>query len=148
MADVRSVPVASIASVAACAAVLAACATGPGSGGAPPRRDPGAGESGVAYVDDASCADCHAREHEAWSGSHHDLAMQEATAETVLGDFDGATFTHFGVTSRFFMRETAGSSSTRRGRTGDSPTSSWPMPSASSRSSSTWRRFPTAASRA
>ena len=105
MADVRSMPAASIASVAACAAVLAACAIGPGNGGAPPRRDPGAGESRVAYVDDASCADCHAREHEAWSGSHHDLAMQEATAETVLGDFDGATFTHFGVTSRFFMRD-------------------------------------------
>ena len=105
MADVRSVPVASIASVAACAAVLAACAIGPGSGGAPPRRDPGAGESGAAYVDDASCADCHARQHEAWTGSHHDLAMQEATAETVLGDFDGATFTHFGVTSRFFRRD-------------------------------------------
>ena len=105
MADVRSVPAASIASVAACAGVLAACAIGPGSGGAPPRRDPGAAESGVAYVDDASCADCHAREHEAWSGSHHDLAMQEATAETVLGDFDGATFTHFGVTSRFFVRD-------------------------------------------
>ena len=105
MADVGSVPIASIASAAACGAVLAACAIGPGSGGAPPRRDPGAGESGVAYVDDASCAGCHAREHAAWSGSHHDLAMQEATAETVLGDFDGATFTHFGVTSRFFVRD-------------------------------------------
>ena len=31
--------------------------------------------------------------------------MQEATADTVLGDFDDATFTHFGVTSRFFRRD-------------------------------------------
>ena len=104
MADVRSVPIASIAAIAAGAALLAACAIGPGTGGAPPRQELDAGESGAAYVDDASCADCHAREHAAWSGSHHDLAMQEATAETVLGDFDGATFTHFGVTSRFFTR--------------------------------------------
>ena len=94
-----------VVSLGACAAALAACAVWPGSGGAPPRQDLGAGESGVAYVDDASCADCHAPQHEAWSGSHHDLAMQEATAETVLGDFDGATFTHFGVTSRFFTRD-------------------------------------------
>ncbi len=31
--------------------------------------------------------------------------MQEATEETVLGDFDGATYTHFGVTSTFSRRE-------------------------------------------
>ena len=94
-----------VASLAACAAVPAACAFWPGDGGTPPRRELGAGEDGVAYVDDATCADCHAPEHAAWSGSHHDLAMQEATVETVLGDFDDATFTHFGVTSRFFMRD-------------------------------------------
>ena len=105
MADVRSAPIASIAVIAAGAALLGACAIGSGTGGAPPRQELDAGENGVAYVDDASCADCHAREHAAWSGSHHDLAMQEATAETVLGDFDGATFTHFGVTSRFFTRD-------------------------------------------
>ena len=92
-------------SVAAGAAVPAACTVGLGDGGAPPREDPTAGRNGVAYVDEATCAGCHAREHEAWSGSHHDLAMQEATADTVLGDFDGATFTHFGVTSRFFTRD-------------------------------------------
>ena len=105
MADVRSVPIASVASIAAGCAVLASCAIGPGSGGAPPRKDLATGEGGVAYVDGATCADCHVREHEAWSDSHHDLAMQEATVETVLGDFDGATFGHLGVTSRFFMRD-------------------------------------------
>ena len=93
-----------VASLAACAAAPA-CAVWPGDSGAPPHQDLGAGESGVAYVDDAACAECHAREHAAWSGSHHDLSMQEATAETVLGDFAGATFTHFGVTSRFFTRD-------------------------------------------
>ena len=108
MAGVRSMPtvrVASIAVLAVCAAVVAACGIGSGNDGAPARLEPGAGDGGIAYVDDAACADCHAREHEAWSGSHHDLAMQEASAETVLGDFDDATFTHFGVTSRFFERD-------------------------------------------
>ena len=41
----------------------------------------------------------------AWRSSQHALAMQEATAETVLGDFDDASFTHGGVTSRFFKRD-------------------------------------------
>ena len=33
--------------------------------------------------------------------------MDEASAETVLGDFDDATFTYAGVTSTFFQRDTA-----------------------------------------
>ena len=87
-------------------ALVVACAPWGGSdGGAPPRQVRGHGEDGVAYVDDAACAGCHQAEFEAWSGSHHDLAMQEATADTVLGDFDDATFTHFGITSRFFRRD-------------------------------------------
>ena len=38
-------------------------------------------------------------------GSHHDRAMQPADEKTVLGDFNDAKITHFGVTSRFFKRE-------------------------------------------
>jgi predicted CXXCH cytochrome family protein len=57
------------------------------------------------FVGRAACAECHGAEHDRWLGSHHDLAMQEATAETVLGDFGGATLEHFGVTSRFFTRD-------------------------------------------
>jgi len=54
------------------------------------------------YVGSTACAECHADQHAAWTGSHHDLAMQEATAETVLGDFNDAEFTLDGVTTRFF----------------------------------------------
>ncbi len=36
------------------------------------------------YVGAASCAECHAEEWRAWQGSHHDLALQQASAETVL----------------------------------------------------------------
>ena len=54
------------------------------------------------YVGVAACKQCHADQIEAWQGSHHDLAMQRATKATVLGDFNDAEFTHFGVTSRFY----------------------------------------------
>ena len=59
----------------------------------------------VAFVNDEACAKCHRNEYENWSGSHHDLAMQPATPETVRGGFDNQTFSHFGVTSRFFRRD-------------------------------------------
>jgi len=55
------------------------------------------------YVGDQPCKDCHAKEYQLWQGSHHDLAMQEATSQTVLGNFKQAKFSKKGVTSTFFM---------------------------------------------
>ena len=98
-------PAVAVWGAAAVLCTTAACTLWTGDSGEPPRRERGTGETGVAYVDGLACAECHAAEHDAWSGSHHDLAMQEATSETVRGDFDDATFTHFGVTSRFFRRD-------------------------------------------
>ncbi len=89
------------AAVVLVAALVGACAPPGGEG---PRQLRGAGASGVAYVADADCAGCHRTEFDAWTGSHHDLAMQVAAPGTVLGDFDDAVFTHHGVTSRFFRR--------------------------------------------
>jgi len=54
------------------------------------------------YVGEQPCKACHLKEHQQWQGSHHDLAMQEANAQTVLGDFNQAKFTKKGVTSTFF----------------------------------------------
>lgn len=62
-------------------------------------------ELSIAFVDSRECAECHPAEYEAWQGSHHHLAMQPASEGTVLADFNGSTFTHFGVTSRFFRRD-------------------------------------------
>ncbi len=63
-------------------------------------------EKGTAtYLGAARCAECHAEEHGLWQNSHHDLAMQPATEETVLGDFDDAEFAHFGIESKFFRRD-------------------------------------------
>lgn len=58
----------------------------------------------AAFVGGETCASCHAPEAAAWKGSHHDLAMQHATASTVLGNFADQSFEKDGVTTRFFKR--------------------------------------------
>ena len=79
-----------------------------------PRQSLDAGADNVAFVDESACTGCHVEQAAAWRGSHHERAMQRATAETVAGDFDDATFTHGGVTTRFrrsgsrFLVETEG----------------------------------------
>lgn len=57
------------------------------------------------YVGRNTCAECHQTELKAWTGSHHDEAMQEATPETVLGNFKDQTLEHFGIVSRMFERD-------------------------------------------
>ncbi len=59
----------------------------------------------LAYVGARSCEKCHAEEARRWRGSHHDLAMQQASEQTVLGDFADARFSYDGVTTRFFRRD-------------------------------------------
>jgi tetratricopeptide (TPR) repeat protein len=60
--------------------------------------------SGAQYVGLKGCVSCHEKEVKLWRGSHHDLAMQEATDQTVVADFNNTTFTHFGVTSTFYRK--------------------------------------------
>ena len=57
------------------------------------------------YVGRGKCVECHPDEDEKWQGSHHDLAMDHATPDTVLADFDDTTFECNGVTSRFFRKD-------------------------------------------
>jgi len=57
------------------------------------------------HVGGAECATCHAKEHAAWKGSDHDLAMQAADEKSVLGDFANAKFAYAGTTSTFSRRE-------------------------------------------
>lgn len=54
-----------------------------------------------AFVADDLCRDCHQPEHDDWLASHHKHAMAPATADTVLGKFDGTHFTYGGVTTLF-----------------------------------------------
>ncbi len=51
------------------------------------------------------CASCHQEAYQSWQHSHHDLAMQEATPNSVLGNFDNQTFTYFDVTSTFTKKD-------------------------------------------
>jgi len=53
--------------------------------------------SRIDFVGRQHCASCHAAQEKAWQGSHHDLAMQHATATTVLGDFNNRDFSHAGI---------------------------------------------------
>ena len=57
------------------------------------------------FVGSTSCQDCHEAEYRDWMGSHHELAMQIADADTVLGDFDDASFDYFGTSTQFFTRD-------------------------------------------
>ncbi len=57
------------------------------------------------YVGATTCKSCHEAQYNNWHGSHHDLAMQEVTPSTVMGDFNNATFNYFGTTSTFFKKE-------------------------------------------
>ena len=56
----------------------------------------------VTFVGRLSCIQCHQKEAASYQGSHHDLAMDLATEETVLADFDDATFENDGIVSRMF----------------------------------------------
>ncbi len=74
----------------------------PGCGPAP-GGEPLAGNriDTLAFVGGAVCAGCHAEAAKAWAGSDHDLAMTPAVRPFVLGDFEGASFTDAGLTTRF-----------------------------------------------
>jgi predicted CXXCH cytochrome family protein len=60
---------------------------------------------GGGYVGAQACAGCHSAEYRHWQGSQHAKAMQPATEQTVLGDFNDASFTYAGITSTFSRRD-------------------------------------------
>jgi tetratricopeptide (TPR) repeat protein len=66
-----------------------------------PAQEPGS----ATFVGTAACVDCHQTAADAWRGSDHDLAMDLADDDTVLGDFDDVEFTAHGITSRFFRKD-------------------------------------------
>jgi predicted CXXCH cytochrome family protein len=54
------------------------------------------------YVGSEVCQSCHQAEYSDWTESHHYRAMQAATPENVLGDFNNAVFEYGGLSHRFF----------------------------------------------
>ncbi len=105
---------------AALVVVLAACG---------PSADPDADTEGAPaavgahFLGSASCQSCHEGQYAAWQGSHHELAMQVASEQTVLADFDDATLDYFETTTRFLRDGTAFIVRTEdgRGATADFP---------------------------
>ncbi len=69
-----------------------------------PGKPPAAPDKPV-FVGRDTCGTCHVRELEAWSGSHHDLAMQEPTDRSVRGRFDGVPFEGRSVTAAFVEQD-------------------------------------------
>jgi len=59
----------------------------------------------ASYMGSSQCAECHEAQFKAWQGSHHDMAMRHARAESVLGDFQNAAISFGDKTSRFFQRD-------------------------------------------
>ncbi len=97
-------------------AAVAGCGDGERAGSQGARTSPGTAADGppggaarstatADYVGASSCAECHPREVKAFTGSHHDLAMQEATADTVLGDFSAPDFEFAGEVTSFARRD-------------------------------------------
>jgi predicted CXXCH cytochrome family protein len=73
--------------------------------GDPPANAPVATPNQATYVTSAKCVSCHAEQGDLWRGSHHDLAMQEVSKSSVLGDFSGTSLEHFGVTTTFERKD-------------------------------------------
>jgi len=59
----------------------------------------------LAFVGSETCISCHQEAGTHWRASQHAHAMAHATDETVLGDFEDATFVYGDVTSRFFKKD-------------------------------------------
>ncbi|MEM7247769.1 MAG: tetratricopeptide repeat protein [Acidobacteriota bacterium] len=57
------------------------------------------------HVGRQACAACHPKEAALHAGSHHDLALQQPTETTVLGDFDGATLERSSGTTTFLRQD-------------------------------------------
>ncbi|WP_053120647.1 tetratricopeptide repeat protein [Pseudomonas sp. P1.31] len=55
----------------------------------------------ASMVDEQQCQGCHTEQVKDWQGSHHQLAMQPANAETMLGDFNNVTFKAEKETTKF-----------------------------------------------
>ncbi len=59
-------------------------------------------ETKASFVGRSTCIECHKDQAVLFTGSDHDKAMDLATDETVLGDFNDAELEHDGMTSRMF----------------------------------------------
>ena len=53
----------------------------------------------------ARCIACHPNEVKDWKGSHHEMAMKPAGADSIIADFNNTEFEHKGYKSKFYMKD-------------------------------------------
>lgn len=68
---------------------------------APAKPAPTVAAAPASMVDEQQCQGCHNEQVKDWQGSHHQLAMQPANAETMLGDFNNVVVKAENETTRF-----------------------------------------------
>ncbi|MCW8928890.1 MAG: cytochrome c family protein, partial [Gammaproteobacteria bacterium] len=56
------------------------------------------------YVGYQACIECHKKEVQQWQTSHHKQAMQHASLETVLGNFNQEKFENYVLVTTFFKK--------------------------------------------
>lgn len=88
----------------AATAVLSACGPEKETGDSEESYSPYHEIPEAEYVGLKNCTSCHEQEYEDWKKSDHHLAMNPATEEFVLGDFNDTVFDHFGQKFRFFRK--------------------------------------------
>jgi predicted CXXCH cytochrome family protein len=59
------------------------------------------GTSQPVFIDEQQCAACHAEQFAAWRYSHHALAMQSVSPDSVLGNFESARFVDRSGSTKF-----------------------------------------------
>lgn len=59
----------------------------------------------VRASDQKDCSGCHGEQTRDWAKSHHSKAMQKATRDTVLGNFENQKITLNGITHRFYRKD-------------------------------------------
>ncbi|WP_353570585.1 tetratricopeptide repeat protein [Candidatus Albibeggiatoa sp. nov. BB20] len=70
-----------------------------------PRQHYGKGIDNIAFVENQSCADCHPKQFSDWLGSHHELAMNPATQQYILGDFNNTEFKDDTISAQFYTQD-------------------------------------------
>ncbi len=59
----------------------------------------------AAFAGSKKCMDCHKTEYDKWQNSLHDRAMEVASDETVLGDFNNVAVEFHSITTRFYRKD-------------------------------------------
>jgi len=103
-----------VALIAALALTISACGQQDSSGGGKVSAERSSGKAASSprqssvpggYTGNAQCVGCHAQESKDWNGSHHQLAMLEASVASIRGDFNNSSFEHNGKRSEFTLKD-------------------------------------------